>query len=296
MHNSKKKFYPNHFSEIINKLTLNHFPNLYRPSGYPLISGDYFRKISNHIFDESKTLNPGAVNFGDLVFLGGDLLENYFMNYHPHINNKYILIIHNSTENVNLQIHDYLDDNIIHCFAKNLNTEQTKKLSCLPVGFKNKRYLNKEYNSAIIKYHHSSIVTKKASKIFSCFKTNTHPARVDLEKLVNKLENVVHFDFLKEESYFNELSRHKFSICPRGTSQDSFRVWESLLVGTMPIMINNQFSRNLKSSGIPIVIIDDWKQLSNFNDDLYNFDIQELTNAKKFTTADYWSDIISQKL
>ena len=45
-----------------------------------------------------KTLNPGAVNFGDLVFLGGDLLENYFMNYHPHINNKYILIIHNSTE------------------------------------------------------------------------------------------------------------------------------------------------------------------------------------------------------
>ena len=39
-------------------LTLERFPSLFRPSSKPFVSGDTFRKFSDHIFDETKSLNP----------------------------------------------------------------------------------------------------------------------------------------------------------------------------------------------------------------------------------------------
>ena len=38
-------------------LTLERFPNIFRPSSKPYISGDTLRNMSDHIFDESKNIN-----------------------------------------------------------------------------------------------------------------------------------------------------------------------------------------------------------------------------------------------
>ena len=42
-------------------ITLERFPNLFRPKSNPYISGDTFRNISNHIFDESSTLDASNI-------------------------------------------------------------------------------------------------------------------------------------------------------------------------------------------------------------------------------------------
>ena len=38
-------------------ITLERFPNLFRPSSKPFISGDTFRNFSDHIFDESNNID-----------------------------------------------------------------------------------------------------------------------------------------------------------------------------------------------------------------------------------------------
>ena len=47
-------------NKIMNYTILKN-PKIYRPSSKPLISGDTFRKIADHIFDETQTLNPKRV-------------------------------------------------------------------------------------------------------------------------------------------------------------------------------------------------------------------------------------------
>tara|TARA_Y100000389_G_C17471376_1_gene531555 strand:- start:12854 stop:13747 length:894 start_codon:yes stop_codon:yes gene_type:complete len=288
---SPKSYLKNAFNDI----TLNHFPSIYRPSSYPLISGDYFRKISNHIFDESKTLDPTHISDGDLVFLKGEYYENYFINYHTKINASYVLIIHNSVLNINENIENFLDSKIIHCFAKNLSITNSKKLSYLPVGFKNKRYLNNDYYQILGEFYRNNNKSDKLPKIFSCFSTNTHPERVELNNTIQEINFINHYEQLNITDYFNELSKYKFTLCPRGSGQDSYRIWESLLVGSIPITLKNTFSINLKMSGVPILLLDNWNELNGFQSNSAYMDFISHEDGKKFTTGDYWSDLINKK-
>ena len=102
-------------------------PKIYRPSSKPFISGDSFRKMANHIFDETKTLNVKKVKKNDIVFVRSDLLKYYFENYHSEINQQYILISHNSDEKINRFYLKYIDDKIIHWFCFKLKFKRRQK-------------------------------------------------------------------------------------------------------------------------------------------------------------------------
>ena len=77
-------------------LTLERFPNLFRPSSSPYLSGDTLRKFSDHIFDEAKTFNPKSVKSGDIIFVNSIIIDIFFNTIHEKINSNYILITHNS--------------------------------------------------------------------------------------------------------------------------------------------------------------------------------------------------------
>ena len=48
-------------------ITLERFPNLFRPSSKPYLSGDTLRNFSDHIFDESKTIEPKNIKDKDIT-------------------------------------------------------------------------------------------------------------------------------------------------------------------------------------------------------------------------------------
>jgi len=108
-------------------LTLNSYPGLYRPDSSPFISGDTFRKFSDHIFDETKTLDPKKVKKNDIVFLRTDLKDIYFKHYHQKILEPYIVLMHNSDDSFEEKDISKIDEKIIHCFSQNLNIEKQKK-------------------------------------------------------------------------------------------------------------------------------------------------------------------------
>ena len=98
----------------IRNLTLNKFPGLYRPDSLPFVSGDTFRKISDHIFDESKSFDPKKVQNNDIVFVKTDLKDIYFNSFHNNIRSKYILICHNSDSSFEESDVNFIDEKIIH--------------------------------------------------------------------------------------------------------------------------------------------------------------------------------------
>ena len=122
-------------------LTFERFPNLFRPSSKPYISGDSFRKMADHVFDETKSIKATDVKEKDIVFVSPSVIDIYFSLIHPDIEFKYILITHNSDIRIGNFIKKYMDEKIMHWYACNLDIKINEKITLLPMGLENLRRL-----------------------------------------------------------------------------------------------------------------------------------------------------------
>mgnify|MGYP003352228546 CR=1 FL=1 len=121
-----------------------------RPSSYPVITGDSFRALANHIHDETGTFLFGGVAKGDIVFVSQSKSLSYLKEIHPNIIVPYILIVHNGDETFDSRYASLLDDNIIHCSRNHklfnlknlLITEETSKAVACDI-FEKSEELNK---------------------------------------------------------------------------------------------------------------------------------------------------------
>lgn len=65
------------------------------------------------------------------------------------------------------------------------------------------------------------------------------------------------------EDYLKDLGEHRFCVSPPGRGIDTHRCWESLMVGTIPIMINSSLDSLFEH--LPVVLVPeefDWKTLT----------------------------------
>ena len=76
-----------------------------------ILQGDGFRAYADYVYDEDEKLqNPERVSEGQVVFLNTDFIKEYFSKIHPKIENRYILISHNSDVDIPGDFAKYLDD------------------------------------------------------------------------------------------------------------------------------------------------------------------------------------------
>ena len=268
-------------------------PKIYRPSSSPFLSGDSLRKESNFIFDETKYFNPLEVKEKNIVFLRTDLREIYFKTIHQQIQNRYVLLSHNSDENITPDDKKYVDDKIIHWHAQNLTFLANDKFSPIPIGFENRRYLNhgKLKNLNFIK----EVATTKRNAILCSFNIHTNFAvRSSLMELVTSFENIEIENSSTPLEYLTSLKKYKFVLCPQGNGIDTHRIWEALPAKVVPVIIENDFSRNLKNLGIPVLILKNWDELDSFTEDYINKTYMKFEHMEfeKFISLKYWVDLI----
>jgi hypothetical protein len=75
------------------------------------------------------------------------------------------------------------------------------------------------------------------------------------------------------EYYLILMKHHYFNLSPRGISEESFRTWESLYFGIIPIVIKNEIYRNF--TDLPIFQLDTWKSI---NEDVLKNTIEDFEN------------------
>jgi hypothetical protein len=104
-------------------------------------------------------------------------------------------------------------------------------------------------------------------------------------------ENIVSMDGRKH--YLQSIRNHTFVACPRGNGIDTHRLWETLYMGSIPIV-----KKDLAHSDwldLPILWIDDWIQLS----EEYLIEQEKLIRSKEWTMeklkVGYWIKKIAQK-
>ena len=78
----------------------------------------------------------------------------------------------------------------------------------------------------------------KTEELYFNFNTKTNPARVNIKSTL--LTNGFKENTKKPwTEYIEELSRHKFCVCPPGYGVDTHRIYEAIYVGSIPIVLQN---------------------------------------------------------
>ena len=105
-------------------------------------------------------------------------------------------------------------------------------MGCKKAGYYPIPLISQPINNSPTEIHQKNI-------LFSFFGANTHPVR---EKLVKTLGN----EFVKLESipindYYDILKMTTFALCPRGYGITSFRMFEAMAFGCIPVYISDDF-------------------------------------------------------
>jgi hypothetical protein len=254
--------------------------------------------MSNFILEEKKSFNPKKVKVNDIVFIDANFIEFFFEKLHDQILEKYILITHNSIKTIDEKFEKFIDDKIIHWFAENLTVQNNKNFSALPLGLENKKYI-KNGETRSYKKIGQTVKIQKNKMVLCSFATQTNKGERQSLYNIALENNCIDIDVYKNHRiYIEKLSKYKFNLCPSGAGLDTHRFWESLIVKTIPIVKANNLVKNFESHNIPMLVVEDWSELLNFDSNFYNSFFKEkeifFKNAK-YNNFDYWKELILSK-
>lgn len=242
----------------------------YRPSSYPFVTGDSFRKLADHIHEVRRTFNAEDVQIGDIVFVEQGTLLEYLQTVHLKILHKYVLICHNGDDTIDQTTIDLLDEKVAHFFAQDLIVAH-ERITPIPIGLENMHY----YIAGVIpffkKIQHQ--IKKHApvrkNRIFFNFSVNTNPAERGPAKeyfLKHPLMDTA-FRFMTPRRHSRVLTTYKFVASPPGHAIESSRTWEAMYFRTIPIVKDFVSMRYFASLGLPLWIVGDWRELENYTEE-----------------------------
>ena len=289
------------FKQELKTLYLSKIRKFVSLSSKPYISGDTFRQLSNHIFDERKSIKFLNIKDGDIIFVKTDFLEQFISKHLSKINKKVAIVLHNSDFSFEEKHLNYFNNKNILVFSQNLDIDFTKtnNIFPIPIGIENRSYFVngklKNFNNAIKK---SSDIYK--NRLILCgFNPNTNNERKKILEIVSKNENINFLKYSNHSKYLNSISEHKFNLCPEGNGMDTHRFWETLMMGSIPIVKKNNLVLNFEKFDIPILILDDWRDLDNLSkeslNNFYKNNYMKLEN-NKYIYFDYWKKLMEERL
>ncbi len=197
---------------------------------------------------------------------------------------NFILITHNSDGKVIVGGDQFpnadsnlIPDNLKFWFAQNVCVSNEKIFS-IPIGLensewfpstkkiekiKNKSNEKKSYKNLLYINHNVSTNLNERNEPYELFKNDSWVT-------IEHGSNGNNFD-----NYLNNISSHKFVLCPEGNGTDTHRTWETLYVGSIPIEKRN--INNSSLNDLPICFVDKW---SDITEDFLNKEYDRITNTK----------------
>lgn len=231
------------------------FPSLYADGLDEFISLRTFRSIAHHAPDLVQDFNPAELQAGEIFYLRSSH-SSFFQEIHPRVTVPYVLITHGNPCEFPGPFEPYLEDaNLIVWFAQNLPLEHHPKIVPLPLGvsphLKKGEMLARERKKRWEKTH----------LLYVNFLTDTNPQ--EREPLMERFSNETFCTVRKQvpfEEYLQDLASSCFVLCPRGVALDTFRTWETLYMGSIPIVKSSSLDPVFE--GLPVLIVQSWDEVN----------------------------------
>jgi hypothetical protein len=97
-------------------------------------------------------------------------------------------------------------------------------------------------------------------------------------------------------NYLANLRRLNFVLCPEGNGMDTHRLWETLYMGGVPVVVKSKYLDSLYLK-LPLVRLDSWNDLLNPSIlEAKWFEVQQLQWDDSILRQTYWQNRISRDL
>lgn len=286
---------------------------------------------SSHIFDIGFAKEDYVnIKEGNIVWVRTGHLPEFIKDVLPNVKCRFILVTGDGDESVPYFFKDQHeevirlleDDRIIHWYTQNYDIDvQSEKLSPIPIGidfhslhfqktFGEKKPISSAKQEKILANMIANLSPTKdrKCKVFAEFHLhdtarkgfNNHALRFgeDRKSIKKALENNPSITFLKKPisrtKLWKEKGKYAFSISPMGNGLDCHRTWEDLALGCIVIVKSSPIDSLF--DGLPVVIVRDWKEITQENLDLwlkkYGDAFTNPLYREKLTNA-YWFDKIA---
>jgi hypothetical protein len=236
------------------------------------IKGKYFSNITSS-------------NDVDIFFMKTEYVNEFFKNCNK--NKKFIIISHTSDALVTFNPRQYntmpielhananlIPENCIKWFSSMVDCVH-EKIVPLPLGIENndnfENFINKNYK-----------VEKRTDKLlFVNFKiSNNYSERIEAFNSIKHKDFVTITDSLftteqlsiptdpfpyvskiDNDEFWIQVKSHDFVLCPTGNGPDSHRLWETLYLGSIPI-VKRRDNYIFYEDKLPIVFVDDYNEIN----------------------------------
>jgi len=261
------------------------------------------QKFMDDYYDLPNTLDVSALKDVNIIFTTPFYVKSLF-EFIEGLPFGFIVITHNGDNEVNNKGVGYMDgrgnyintdyftipQNVIRWYATNVNTLHPKVVA-IPSGLENDRWkpeLRKK-ERMIEKWHEPRNVRNIVYVDFSTT-WNIGERKLIYSLLENKPWVTSFRDGANFERFLDNIYNHKFVVCPRGNGIATHREWETLYMGSIPIMkrdFNNQFFTNL-----PICFVNDWEEVTL---EFLSYELDRLSKTcwnEEMLTFGYWKNKI----
>lgn len=248
-----------------------------------------FLLINNKDFFDKKgvvTINKNSdiPNRDALLFIGS---HKQSMDHPEHIS-KYF-------KEISLKSHQYIiivgkgdgclsptikiPENIIYIYSSNINY-QHDTIKFMPMG--------SDFRS-IQSFSKLNINNKSRNILcYSNFSLTTHKKRKIVHELI-KDKKFIKFDHMgkflnysiSRDQFYTNLSNSKFVICPRGNALDTFRFYDTIYAGAIPIVVKEKFHDSYFFKDVPILFMNDEKDFETLSESFLKNKYKELVHKKK---------------
>lgn len=246
----------------------------------------------------------GEIGNADIVYVKTNLLDQFCESVFPKLGGPIVLVTGESDRS-GVRRHSHLLDskNIVHWFAQNCDIEQRhRKLTRIPIGIDNPHYNKLERRIGFLadmafgssafepsfsrndmgeQHKMQEIAAKirtdpreKPVQALCTFHMNQKilpniddvPARKEAYEIL-KTNPVCHFvsKRLSQDECWRRHDEFAFEISPRGKGLDCFRTWESLFLGTIPIVMTTTLDPLYLDEKLPVVIVQSWHEVTAKN-------------------------------
>lgn len=236
------------------RLLLAHFVTKY------FISGDGIAKLCDYEPYPPRTLFQSKVNIAKLkvaksIFVPGHMVDYFLLNFSEEISANVLVFGNSDRDYMNLEL--MLPKSVRRVFLQNSHIDN-EKYSVLPIGVENLRYGKNGFKRY---FTYKTEDQDKVGRILVGPFSATHAERLELLEWKWATDERVYFqeEFMSNREISSLSRKFKFVACPRGNGTDTHRFWETLYRGSIPVVLDTVWSRQIQNLGIPCLLVPNWK-------------------------------------
>jgi len=271
-------------TDVNDHIFLNKFENLFKKLNN---NDDIFFYVANHhktpedlkkyfsfFSNQNKKIKFLVINPDiDIPFLKSDIIqsietEKYTDDKQNFWDSKSINFF------IDNQLNEIIPDNVeIYCFS---NIVKNDKINMIPLGrdFKGTPFIEKYdlKNKINLCYLNFSTPPKSLhwyGRIREYIYKNYIQKEWVLIDNVNTNDNRDIYNNFK--NYYTNLSQSKFMVAPRGCGLDTYRLWDSIYLGCVPIVVDYENNTGYNDfRDLPILFLSSWEEYFNLTEDYLN--------------------------